>query len=141
MGGIKINESLVIPEHELIFEASRSGGPGGQHVNKTSSRITLRWNLSQSQALSPEQKALLLQRLTTRLTTHGELIVHVSTSRSQHENRLLATERLIYTVNKALAKPKKRKATRVPTSVRKQIRATKSLRSKLKQLRKKTFDD
>lgn len=140
MDEMKITDALTIPEHELNFETSRSGGPGGQHANVTSSRVTIRWNVASSTALSDEQRELLLQRLASKLTETGELLVHAATSRSQHENKLLAGERLAGLVRRALVVPKKRRPTKVPMRVRARLRESKSLRSKLKQSRRGQFE-
>jgi len=80
-------DGVIIPGGELEVVASRSGGPGGQHVNKTSTRITLRWNLAASAALDDERKRLLAEKLESRLTILGELLIHADEHRSQHMNR------------------------------------------------------
>ncbi len=103
---------VVIPGRELEEAASRAGGPGGQHVNKASTRVTLRWNAAESAALGPVRRARLLARLRSRLTNRGELIVHASRHRSRARNRELARERLAELVREALALPRARRATR-----------------------------
>jgi len=101
----------VIPERELFESTSRSGGPGGQHVNKTSSRVTLRWSIRDSVVLTDAQRGMLLASLGSRLTRAGELIVHAEDSRSQSANRRLARQRLAALLQAALHRP----ARRVPT--------------------------
>ena len=81
---------------------SRASGPGGQKVNKTSSRVTLRWSIATSAALSERQRARLLARLRSRLTRDGELVLHAQRSRSQASNREQARARLVELVRAAL---------------------------------------
>ena len=78
---LEVNRRLVIPAAELRESASRSGGPGGQHVNKTSTRVTLRWCATRSAALSDTQRARLLRRLGARLTRGGDLVVETTSAR------------------------------------------------------------
>lgn len=75
---LQVRDDVVIPGHELEIETSRSGGPGGQHVNKSDTRITVRWNVLQSAALSDELKNRVMTNLQSQLTNEGELIVHSS---------------------------------------------------------------
>ena len=136
-----IQRGITIPAWELWWTASRSGGPGGQHANKTSSRVTLHWSVSQSSALSPAMKARALRKLRSRLTGEGELLVSVDTTRSQHQNRELARERLAQIVRDSLKVPKRRVATK-PTkgSQRRRIEAKKA-RGDTKKMRKKPSTD
>lgn len=119
--GVRVNEQVVIPRGELEFRASRAGGPGGQHVNKTSSRIELLWSPIRSAALSDEQRARVAERLKSRLDGEGVLRLVVSETRSQLRNRELAEERLAEVVAKALLVPKKRRPTK-PSRAAKQAR-------------------
>ena len=112
MEDLVVDAVLVIPGHELSVATSRSGGPGGQHVNTTATRVSLRWNVRATQALDPARRDRLLARLKNRLTADGDLLVHVSSSRSQSQNRAEALERLAEIVRKALVERKKRKPTR-----------------------------
>jgi ribosome-associated protein len=105
-------DGVIIPGGELEVVASRSGGPGGQHVNKTSTRITLRWNLAASAALDDERKRLLAEKLESRLTILGELLIHADEHRSQHMNRESARERLATLLRLALQTAPKRIPTR-----------------------------
>jgi ribosome-associated protein len=84
---IEINRNLSIPEHELSFTTARSGGPGGQHVNKVSSRVTLWFNVAESPSLSAFQKRRIMSRLATRINQRGELRVVAQQHRSQIANR------------------------------------------------------
>jgi ribosome-associated protein len=138
---LPIKNGIVIPDHELEITASRSGGPGGQHVNKTSSKITIRWNVNTTQALNEFQKARVREKLSSRLTTEGDLIVHSSSSRSQQDNKRKALETLAHEVRKALYVPKKRMATRVSKGVKEARLQAKSHRSSVKKMRSKKYDE
>ncbi|MDH5306979.1 MAG: alternative ribosome rescue aminoacyl-tRNA hydrolase ArfB [Myxococcales bacterium] len=109
---LPIRPGLLIPSGELRETASRSGGPGGQHVNKTSTRVTLRWSVAESEALTPGQRQRLLQRLAGRLTRRGQLVVHAGRFRSRARNRVLARERLAELVRDAL----RARRLRIPTA-------------------------
>lgn len=130
-----MNHDITIPEHEIEITASRSGGAGGQHVNKTSSRITVRWNVKNSSVLTDEQKARVLEKLQSRLTTEGDLIIHNSTSRSQQHNKKMALAQLEREVRKALHVPKKRMATRMSKAVKEARLQSKARRSAIKKFR------
>jgi len=107
-----VTPQLSIPFSELDYSASRSGGPGGQHVNTSSTRIEVWWDVAGSPTLTPEQRAQLLERLKTRLDSAGRLRLVSSGSRSQLRNREDVTARLQSVVAAALAVRKKRKPTR-----------------------------
>lgn len=126
----------MIPGSELREQASRAGGPGGQHVNKTSTRVTLRWNAAESSALSAAQRARLLERLGSRLTREGEVVVHASDERSRTRNRALARERLAELVRRALAVRRPRRATRPTAGSRERRLAAKQRRASLKRVRR-----
>ena len=104
--------AFEIPPGELTVRASRASGAGGQHVNKTSSRVEVVWNIAGSRALTPQDRAWLLRKLTSRLSADGSLRVVVSDTRSQLRNREIAMERMADVVATALVRPKKRKATK-----------------------------
>jgi ribosome-associated protein len=106
--------TLRIPDAELEFRASRAGGPGGQHVNTSSTRAEVRWNVRESAA----QRARLLERLGHRLDSTGRIRVTAAGSRSQLANREAATARLLELVARALEVPRARRATRVPRTER-----------------------
>jgi len=118
---LAVNESVSIPRNELDVRVSRSSGAGGQHVNKTSSRVEIFWNVLASRALTDEQRARLREKLASRLTTEGSIRVVASDMRSQSRNRDLAEERLADLVRRALVVPRKRKATK-PTRAAKEAR-------------------
>ena len=111
-GKLDITPQLQIPLAELDYQASRSGGPGGQHVNTSSTRIEVWWDVAASPSLTPEQRAQLLERLGPRLDSNGRLRLVSSGSRSQLRNREDVTERLRAVVAGALAVRKKRKPTK-----------------------------
>jgi ribosome-associated protein len=138
---LQVNSALVIPRGELSVRATRASGAGGQHVNKTSSRIELTWNIRQSQSLSEDQRALILAKLATRLTSGGDLRIVASTTRRQFQNREIAEERLVKILRDALTVRKKRKATR-PTRASKEARLDeKRKHSTKKRERRKSIDD
>jgi ribosome-associated protein len=130
---LAVNESLAIPRTELDVRVSRSSGAGGQHVNKTSSRVEIFWNIPASRALTEEQRARLREKLSSRLTTEGSIRVVASDMRSQSRNRDLAEERLADLVRRALVIPRKRKPTK-PTRAAKEAR----LESKKRHSKKKS---
>src|SRR6059058_5378116 len=96
--GIVVSPTLTIPASEITFRASRSGGPGGQHVNTSSTRIELLWNLPRSVAISDEQRERIKHRLAARLDAEGMVRVVASDRRSQGQNRQAADERLAHLV-------------------------------------------
>jgi ribosome-associated protein len=133
---IKITEQLYISENELKFTASRSGGPGGQHVNKVSTRITLSFDVINSHALSDDQKQLILRRLATRINRQGILQIAGQEHRSQTSNRNAAIERFVELMRKALKRKVIRQQTKIPKgAVESRIRV-KKLRGRLKRQRK-----
>ena len=111
---IRVDDLVEIPRGEIDVRTSRSSGAGGQHVNKTSSRVELSWNIALSKALDDDQRARLLSRLASRLSEEGAIRVVASDTRSQLRNREAAEKRLAETIAKALIVPKKRKPTRRP---------------------------
>ena len=138
---LAVNDSLSIPRSELDVRVSRSSGAGGQHVNKTSSRVEIFWSIRDSRALSEDQRERLLGKLSSRLTSDGSVRVVASDMRSQTRNRELAEERLAELVRRALVIPKKRRATK-PTHASKEARLeSKKLRSHKKKLRRDTSFD
>jgi ribosome-associated protein len=108
---LSLGPGRFIPRHELSFRATRAGGPGGQHVNTSSSRVEVRWNVKATPVLSDDERARVLKRLATRIDGRGNLRVTAAQSRSQLVNRERAEERLAELVRRALVVQKKRKAT------------------------------
>ena len=122
---------------ELQFKAVRSSGAGGQNVNKVSSKVVLTFDLKNSQALSDDEKALLENKLASRLTSEQVLILNCDEDRSQLKNKAIVTKRFIDIITAGLIIPKIRKATKIPKSViRKRIKDKKTL-SETKKNRKK----
>jgi ribosome-associated protein len=109
---IPIDDNLAIPDEEVSFATSRSGGPGGQNVNKLETRVTLRFDLAGSGALSEEQKARLRERLATRITREGVLQVSSQRHRSQGANREAAVERFTELLQENLREETPRRKTR-----------------------------
>lgn len=134
---LAVRPDLVIPADELRETASRAGGPGGQHVNKASTRVTLRWNAAESAAVGPARRARLLARLARRLTTRGELIVHAARHRSRARNRELARERLAELVREALRIRRPRRTTRPTRASRERRLAGKRRRGAVKRERER----
>jgi ribosome-associated protein len=122
---------------ELTFKAVRSSGAGGQNVNKVSSKVVLTFDLSNSNVLSDEEKALLELKLKSRLTTENVLILNCDEDRSQLKNKAIVIKRFLEIIKNSLIVPKARKATKIPKSViRKRIKDKKNT-SEIKQNRRK----
>ena len=132
---LSAGKALRIPRAELEYHATRSGGPGGQHVNTSSTRIELWWHLERSTAPTEAQRALLQERLRHRLDGEGWLRLVESGSRSQHRNREVVTERLADLLERALKPRKVRKKTRVPEAARRRRLEAKRKRGDVKRLR------
>ena len=115
---MQINDRLSIPVDELEFTASRSGGPGGQHVNKVSSRVTLRFHVAGSPSLTDSQKRWIRERLATRIGKDGVLRVVCQANRSQAANRRQAGERFAELLRTALRRRKPRRKTVVSPAAR-----------------------
>ena len=122
---------------ELTFKTSRSGGAGGQHVNKTETRIELFFNVRHSTALLMQEKIVLQKKLRSKLTEDGELRIVVSDTRSQIRNKEIAIQRFFALIKKELIIPKKRKPTK-PTraSVQRRLEG-KSKKADIKKNRKR----
>lgn len=131
---------LSIPHHEYEIRAVRSGGAGGQHVNKVSSRVELYFDVKNSNTLTDEQKETVLAKLQSKLTEEGILRITEDTSRSQHANREAVIKKLHAVIEQALKKPKKRVPTKVSKAAKKKRIDSKKRLSEKKSLRKKTWD-
>lgn len=140
-GTIQITPALRVPWRELSFHATSAGGAGGQHVNRSATRIELRWNVATSPSLTDAQRALLLVRLSRRLDKAGRIRLVSDERRSQRQNRDAAVERFTRVVAAALHVARPRKATR-PTrsSVEKRLESKKR-RAGTKQTRQRIRDE
>jgi len=140
-GHLIVNARLAIPPNELTIKASRAGGPGGQHVNTSSTRVEVTWDARHSPAVSAADLARLETKLVTRLDARGVVRVSASDTRSQAQNRDLALERLARLIREALVVPRARRATK-PTRASKEARIdTKKRRSSVKKDRRYRDDD
>lgn len=131
----KDGETVTIPGWELWFTASRSGGPGGQHANTTASRVTLHWNIEDTQALEENRRRRLKNRLSSHINSDGVLQISAADERSQHRNRKIARERLAELVEEGLEKPKRRIPTRPSRSSKRRRLKNKRHRGRIKKLR------
>ena len=109
---IEVTSSVKIDENEVQYEFVRASGPGGQNVNKVASSVQLRFDVRNSPALYPDVKERLIKLAGSRMTDEGILIIEAKRYRTQEQNRFDAIQRLITLIQKALEKPKVRRATR-----------------------------
>lgn len=135
-GVLELSDAVAIPRTELVYRASRAGGAGGQHVNTSSTRIELLWNVRQTQALDAEQRTRVETKLASRLDGEGWLRVVSSARRSQGQNREAAEERLITLIRGALVVPKRRKATKPSRGAKEARLAEKKKRGDTKRQRR-----
>jgi ribosome-associated protein len=131
-----VTPRLTIPGGELAVAFSRSGGPGGQNVNKVASKVELRWNPTTSAALTGDDRAHLIERLRSRLTNDGSLIVTSTLTRDQLKNRDDAESKLVLIVRSALHRDKPRRETKPSRSAKRRRVADKRHRSEIKRNRK-----
>ena len=135
-GVLEIAEGVAIPRSELEYRATRAGGAGGQHVNTSSTRIELRWNVERTTALDDERRARVSARLATRIDGEGWLRVVASARRSQQQNREAAEARLVELVRGALTVQKRRRPTRPTRASREERIRVKKKRSETKRMRR-----
>lgn len=136
MGTIRINRSVAVDEAEIEVAFSRSGGPGGQHVNTSSTKVELRWDLGATRALTDEQKELVRDRLANRLTGDGVLVLQSSEHRSQTRNREAVVARFATLLAEALRVQASRRPTKPTRAARRRRLETKRKRSETKSLRR-----
>lgn len=123
-------------ESEFVYSSSRSSGPGGQNVNKVSTKVELRFNLLLTKGFSETEKDLILKKLKNKINNNGELIIVSQSERSQVLNKVVVTEKFYVLISKALTLPKRRRSTR-PTLTSKIKRLEgKRIRGVIKKLRK-----
>jgi ribosome-associated protein len=140
-GAVRVTPTLRIPLHELTFQASRSGGPGGQHVNTSSTRVELWWDVARSRSLSAEERSRVRTKLANRLTADGQLRVVSAATRSQAQNRALAIERFREILARALAVPKRRRPTRPSRATKERRLAEKRRQSERKRERRRGAEE
>lgn len=132
---VEINNQLTIPDEEVSFEYSRSSGPGGQNVNKVSTKATLLFDVAGSQSLTDEQRGMIMNRLATRITKAGVLRVTSQRHRSQRANREAALERFSELIREALRPRRFRRKTRIPRTINERRLQEKKRRGELKRRR------
>jgi ribosome-associated protein len=136
MPDIPLRRGVSVPEAELDLRAAKSGGPGGQSVNTTDSKIELRWDVAATSALSEAQRARVMERLASRMTGAGVLILTGSEHKSQHRNREAVLARFRSLVGDALEPPKQRRRTRPTRGSKERRLKAKKQRGEVKRLRK-----
>ena len=134
-----MNFSKDALQHELIWKTSRSGGKGGQNVNKVSTKVELLFSISSSALFSDEEKELLRQKLQSRFNKDGLVQVVCDEERSQYLNKEKAIEKLVQLLSKALHKPKARKPTRMSKATKAARLENKRMNSLKKESRRKDF--
>jgi ribosome-associated protein len=137
----QITSSIIIPDAELDWSYARSGGPGGQNVNKVSSKAVLRWNVLATAALPPHVRDRLFALNRRRVTTEGDLIISSQRYRDQDRNRQDCLEKLAELVREAATLPKPRRATRPTRGSKARRLAAKRHRSALKASRRDGIEE
>jgi ribosome-associated protein len=132
---ITLLDGLALPLSELSFETARSSGPGGQHVNKTETKVTLVFDLEGSTSLSDEQKAMLRDRLASRISKEGTLRISSQSTRSQKANREDTIDRFATLLREALTPRPERKPTRMPPKAKRERLVAKKRQAEKKQSR------
>jgi ribosome-associated protein len=133
---IEIAANTFLREEELAFKTSRSGGPGGQNVNKLNTRVTVLFDVAGSPSLSDEQRQRVRSRLSTRIDKQGVLHIVSQKHRSQEANRQAAVERLQELLREALTPEPTRKKTKIPRAARERRIREKKRRGEIKQQRR-----
>jgi ribosome-associated protein len=141
MSGLRVTRGLEIPDDEIELSFSTSSGPGGQHVNKTATRVNLTWNVKESRALGPRQRDRILKQLSNRIDSSGRLRLSSGRFRSQYRNREDVMARLKQLVSDALRPPTRRVETRPTEASRERRLRAKRRRSQIKRARQLVDDD
>lgn len=123
--------------NEVQFSTALSGGSGGQHVNKTETKVNLSWKIDESQFFNQDEKERISRKLQNRINNNGELRLSSSETRSQHQNKKILIQRFQNILENALAKPKKRKTTVIPKKAKLKRLKNKAKKSEKKALRQK----
>lgn len=132
---------LHVPEHELTIEYVRSSGPGGQNVNKTSTKVVVRWNIRSSVALRDDVKARFLERFASRVTTAGDILVTSDRYRDQPRNEADCLAKIDAMLMEVATPPRKRRPTRPGRAARERRIQTKKSRGQVKTLRGRIDND
>ena len=132
---VQVNDNLAIPLSELSFVASRGGGPGGQHVNKVASRVTLKFDVRNSPSLSASQRARLEEKLAGRISRDGILQLSSHSTRSQAANREELVKRFGELLREALRRPRQRRKTRPSGAAKARRKDEKRRRGEVKRRR------
>lgn len=133
--------SIEIPDSEIGFETSTSGGPGGQHANRVETRVTVVFDVASSDAFTPQQRDQLMSRLGHRISRDGRLRIGSDRHRSQHMNREDALGKFRETICRALEPERVRKRTRIPAGAKAKRLDEKKHRSEIKRARKPGVED
>lgn len=139
--GLRVNGHVTLARGELVVRATRSGGPGGQHVNTSATRVEVLWNPSASRSLGDAERQHVVARLASRLDASGFVRVVASEHRSQRQNREAAEARLAELVRRALVVPKRRVRTRTPRTAVERRLADKKRRSEQKRYRRSSNEE
>jgi ribosome-associated protein len=122
---------------ELTFQTARSSGPGGQHVNKTETKVAVSWHIENSNAITASQKATLLYKLSNKINADGTIQLTEQSDRSQLRNKELVKRKLVALIEKALTPTVKRLPTHIPKGVVAARKKAKAIRGEVKSLRQK----
>lgn len=141
MADVRVNRNLTIPDSELRMRFTTSGGPGGQHANKSSTRVELLWNVDSSTVLGPRQRARIKGALKRRIDSSGDLHLVSDIHRSQMRNRSEVEVRLRQLLAQALAPTKDRVATKPSRSAVQRRIESKKKRGEIKRSRTKKWDE
>ena len=138
---IEVSSNVKIDESEIQHDFIRASGPGGQNVNKVASSVQLRFDIRNSPSLEPDVKERLIKLAGSRVTEDGILIIEAKRYRTQDQNRFDANQRLISLIQKALEKPKVRRATRPSLTAKAARVSDKKKRGEIKRTRRFNPDD
>ncbi len=141
MDAVRVSEQLEIPLDELRFRFSRSGGPGGQHVNRSATQVELLFDVAGSPTLTEEQRALVMRRLRRYIDGEGVLHLVSGSTRSQYRNRREVLARFARLMERALRVRRPRRPTRPTARARERRLAEKRRRSEAKRLRRRVTDE